>query len=130
MLTGTATGLTVPFYAQEVEWSDLGVYRETNNWPGFTHVLALDDDDSNAIIGSVALPGIGGNVDIPLDDITLIPGVTVTVNIHIALGIDATHWSVKLGTLDGAVGIGQVKVLEYYQDHRTMQIGVTLRPQI
>ena len=110
--TGTATGLTRTFYAQEVEWDDAGVYRATNNWAGFSHVHLLDDDNADAFVGTAAIPALNGNVAISLNAITLTPGVTLTKNYHAAFGVDSTHWSVKLGTLDGAGGIGTVKVLE------------------
>ena len=111
--TGTSSGISIPFYAEDVNWaadsSDL--YREQHGMPELTHVLALDASD-NSIQGAELIPAIAGNVDIDLDGVTLPAGTLVTKTYHIAFGVDATHWSVKLGTLDGAGGIGDVKMIQ------------------
>ncbi len=109
--TSISFGISITFYAEEVDWSNTGVYRSTNNWPTFTHVHALDASD-DSIQGTAVLPAIGGNVSIPLDGVSLIQGSIVTKTYHLAFGVDSTHWSIKLGANYGAGGIGDVDMLQ------------------
>jgi hypothetical protein len=110
--TGTSFGISRTFYAEEIDWENDGVYRESHNWAGpITHVHMLDALD-DSIQGTATLPAISGNVSIPLDGVSLTPGVLVTKTYHLAFGVDSTHWNLKLGTNYGAGGIGDVKMLE------------------
>lgn len=111
--TSTSFGISLTFYAGEVRWvtDGGGVYREEPFWNGpITHVHALDASD-DSFQGTALLPAIDGNVSIPLDGVAMSPGVPVTTTYHLAFGIDATHWHLKLGTRYGADGISDVTVL-------------------
>lgn len=110
--TSTSFGISVTFYVEDINMksNSSSAYREQHGFADLTHVHILDASD-NSIEGTAAIPSPGGNVSLPVDGVAMSQGVPVTKTYHIAFGVDSTHWSVKLGTLDGAGGIGTITVL-------------------
>ena len=107
----SATGLSRTVYVGEMDWKQTSPEHNTeNDWSTQANVHLLNASD-DSIEGTAAIPASGGNVDISVDDIPMpTPGATVTVTYHVAFGIDATHWSFKMGTDQGLGGIGTIQV--------------------
>ena len=111
--TTTATGLVRTIYVGEMDWaqSSPSHYNE-NDWATMTNVHLLDASD-NSIIGTAAIPVSGGNVNISITPFSIsTPGAPVTKTYHVAFGVDATHWSFKMGTDQGLGGIGTITAVQ------------------
>jgi hypothetical protein len=115
--TTTTTGITLTFYVYEMNWKQTASgleRREENDWPTMTHVHLLDASD-DSIVGSAAIPTSGGNVSIAANYAITTPGVQVDKTFHVAMGIDVTHWSFKVGTDQGLGGIGLSSAIQLKQ---------------
>ena len=111
--TSTATGLSRTVYVGEMDWKQtLPEHYSENDWATMTNVHLLDAFD-DSIAGTASIPVSGGNANISITAFSISPaGTPVTKTYHVAFGIDATHWSFKMGTDQGLGGIGTITALQ------------------
>lgn len=108
--TTTANG-SITVYVGEMDWAQPGTpahYHE-NDWATMTNVHILDSSD-DSIVDSATIPASGGNVSLDWSISMPTAGSTYSKTYHVAFGVDATHWSFKMGTDQSLGGVGTVTV--------------------
>jgi len=101
---------SVTIYVGEMDWKQtLPEHYSENDWPTLTNIHLLDASD-DTIVGTAAIPSSGGNVSIQTSILMAAEGGTYSETYHVAFGIDATHWSIKMGSDQGLGGIGTITV--------------------
>ncbi len=96
---GLTVSRTLTFYIGEVNWANSGtIYRELNNFLNLLYANVVDNS-TLAVIGGAALSGIAlnGSIDVSFSYTLPAAGNTIALTVFGAFGIDATHWSAKLG---------------------------------
>jgi hypothetical protein len=110
---GQSVTRQIPFYIGEIDWQ--GAESSTHNakqnlaipFP-YAHLVV-----SGSIVGSANISSISqnGSVNIPLNYTTPAKGNSTTLNYEVWLGIDSTHFNVRVGTLAGANSVGSFTVI-------------------
>ena len=105
---GAATSRSIPFYIGEIDWQ--GAEATTHNAKQnlaiplpYVHLVVNGASVGNANISAIAQ---NGSVNIPINYTIPAAGSQTTLNYEVWLGIDSTHFNVRVGTLAGANSAG------------------------